>query len=81
MCCEVSCEENGELKKFSSACLAASLSMSIAFIFMFGKRWARISETSPVPVPMSRANFAFSGTRAKVPSKTPSVPTFIAVRS
>ncbi len=69
---------NGLAITFSLACLQASASISIPTTSASGKRCAIMSEISPVPEPMSRIRLPPC---AHAPSKTPSVPTFMAQRS
>ena len=69
---------NGLAITFSLACPQASASISIPTISASGKRCAIMSEISPVPEPMSRIRLPPC---AHAPSKTPSVPTFMAQRS
>lgn len=69
---------NGLAITFSLACPQASASISIPTTSASGKRCAIISEISPVPEPMSRIRLPPC---AHAPSKTPSVPTFMAQRS
>ena len=45
------------------------------------KRWASMRAIRPVPVPMSSRRWALDEMGAHAPRSTPSVPTFIAVRS
>ena len=69
---------NGLAITFSLACPQASASISIPTTSASGKRCAIMSEISPVPEPMSRIRLPPC---AHAPSKTPSVPTFMAQRS
>ena len=69
---------NGLAFTFSLACPQASASISIPTTSASGKRCAIMSEISPVPEPMSRIRLPPC---AHAPSKTPSVPTFMAQRS
>lgn len=69
---------NGLAITFSLACPHASASISIPTTSASGKRCAIMSEISPVPEPMSRIRLPPC---AHAPSKTPSVPTFMAHRS
>lgn len=69
---------NGLAITFSLACPQASASISIPTTSASGKRCAIMSEISPVPEPMSRILLPPC---AHAPSKTPSVPTFMAQRS
>ena len=69
---------NGLAITFSFACPQASASISIPTTSASGKRCAIMSEISPVPEPMSRIRLPPC---AHAPSKTPSVPTFMAQRS
>ena len=69
---------NGLAITFSLACPHASASISIPTTSASGKRCAIMSDISPVPEPMSRIR---QPPCAHAPSKTPSVPTFMAQRS
>ena len=69
---------NGLAITFSLPCPQASASISIPTTSASGKRCAIMSEISPVPEPMSRIRLPPC---AHAPSKTPSVPTFMAQRS
>ena len=69
---------NGLAITFSLACPQASASISIPTTSASGKRCAIMSEINPVPEPMSRIRLPPC---AHAPSKTPSVPTFMAQRS
>ena len=77
----------GDSRKFSSASPAASLSMSIPVITAPSpigvplSLWARTNATVPVPVPMSSICLSEGCIGAQMPSRTPSVLTFIADRS
>ena len=64
---------------FSRAWLMACSSMSMPSTCATGFLWADMRAMSPVPVPISRIRLP--STQPHAPSRTPSVPTFIAQRS